>query len=147
MNMLIEKMAKQYKDELEAHYRGIRVVCFDFNGTLAEYDGCKYPAIGKPVLRGITLLTREKLKGSFIVISTCRLNERLLEAEVAENRELITAWLEKYDLLKHVDAIVGDKPYADVYVDDRAYNPFKKDEKWLTYCESLGRPDERGDVY
>lgn len=107
--------------ELEAHEKGIRVVCFDFDGTLCEFA---YPKIGEPIQHVLELLVNESKNGSYIVISTCRLAYKGSEHQTIQRNKIIN-WLDQQGVFDYVNAIVGYKPYADVYVDERAYNPCK----------------------
>jgi hypothetical protein len=109
--------------EMRAYASGRRVVCFDLDGTLCEYE---WPAIGKPVGAVIELLEEESERGSFIAISTCRLAPYQDEVNVRKQRTIINAWLQEHNLLDMVHVLVGYKPYADVYIDERAYNPSAK---------------------
>ena len=109
-----------YKNELEAQQAGVRVVAIDFDGTLVEYDEWNNGEIGELRWGEIVNLIREKREGSYVVIFTCRLNERLWGKAVAiKERNRIQSWLVKNDLQRCVDDVVGDKPVADEYRDDR----------------------------
>jgi hypothetical protein len=109
-------------NEMQAHQRGVRVVAFDLDGTLAE----ELPdlALGEPIPHTIKKLVAEHEEGSYIIIYTTRLNQRLWGAqEFKLHQHLIFQWLSKHGLAEYVTLLVGDKPYADVYWDNRARNP------------------------
>lgn len=97
------------------------VVCFDLDGTLAEYHGWTgLTDIGKPLTRGVNLL-KEVSKFARIIVFTCRNNPRLNSGlSQAELTKFITEWLIKNEL-PFDEVYEGEgKPVADAYVDDRA---------------------------
>jgi len=110
------------KDEMQAHRLGVRVVAFDLDGTLAE----EHPdlTLGEPIRPMTDKLIAEHKAGSYTVIYTTRLNLRLWsKQEVKLHHHLIFQWLCKHGLVDYVTLLVGDKPYADEYWDNRARNP------------------------
>ena len=124
----LEAKTMKYKNEKEAMDAGLKVIAFDFDGTLTEYDGWKDGVIGDPLLEGIGKLITKKELGAYIIIFTTRLNERLWGVErAALEKNRIVEWLACHNLSDCVDLIVGDKPLANEYHDDRAI-PFKKEE-------------------
>jgi hypothetical protein len=97
----------------------IRTIAIDFDGTLCELA---YPCIGHPRLDVIDMAISEQLKGSYIILWTCRTGRRLLEA---------VAWCKKYGLefdavneniQDNIDEYGSDcrKVFAHEYWDDKA---------------------------
>lgn len=94
------------------------IIAVDFDGTL--HDG-QYPAIGEPLKDAIEIMLKLKREGHYLIINTCRCDERLLEAinwmlemcipfdKVNENH---TGNIAKY-------ASNSRKIYAHLYVDDK----------------------------
>ena len=105
-------------NSFDAHKKGLRVVSFDLDGTLAEESD--FPEIGKPIAKVIEMLNDEVKKGTHIVLFSTRLNPEIFDQ--GTERERIERWLDCEGV--HVDEISMYKPFADVYVDNRAHNPF-----------------------
>lgn len=93
-----------------------QTVVFDFDGVIHSYmSGWKgLTAIPDPPVPGI----KEALKNihdagyEVCVVSTRCQHQVGIEA--------ITDWLEKHGMLDSVDRVLGEKPPAIVYIDDRA---------------------------
>lgn len=116
------------------------IYAVDFDGTIVEND---FPNIGK-LHEGVRDYILEKHdEGHTIILWTTRQNEKLDEAlkfciengipidYVNEN----VPWLE-FD--------TSDKIFADVYVDDRSYNPFKDDlDEQVQLSQPPSNPPER----
>jgi len=99
-----------------------RVVSFDLDGTLAEEKD--FPTIGKPIKKVIKLLEMEQKNGSYTILFTTRLNpDEAFDTEIEAER--INTWLKENRI--RVDQMTALKPMADLYVDNRAYNPFTKE--------------------
>ena len=95
-----------------------RIAVFDLDGTLADESG--FPEIGKPIPIVLKMLEDEIARGSHIVLFSTRLNPEIFDHELERKR--IEMWLDEEGV--HVDEISIYKPFADVYVDNRAHNPF-----------------------
>lgn len=102
-------------------YAGI--IAVDFDGTLCQNA---WPGIGAPNLELIEYLKLEKLKGSSLILWTCRADEELKEA---------VEFCAKYGL--EFDAVNENLPeivelfgrdtrkiFANLYIDDRASTEF-----------------------
>jgi len=93
-----------------------KTIAFDLDGVLAQYTGWKgKDFIGEPIDGMRELLRELKLKGVRIIIHTTR---------GAHETQM---WADKHDMPYDWININGDlwtqkmgKPYADIYVDDRA---------------------------
>ena len=97
------------------------IIAVDFDGTLCENE---YPDIGRPIQPVINWLTESKKRGHKIILWTCRCGWKLDRA-VEWCRE---HGLEFDKVNENLDEVIqqhgGDtrKIYADMYVDDKAYN-------------------------
>lgn len=89
----------------------MNIVCFDFDGTLAT-DTWPSPQCGEPILNGVSMLKHYVKTGYAIVIYSAR---------PKSHESLIWRWLEEHDLRDFVYDVVGGKPRAALYVDDRGY--------------------------
>lgn len=101
--------------------RKYTIYAVDFDGTLCAD---KFPKIGAPNMALINRLIKRRIKGNKIIIWTCRVDERLVEA---------VEWCKKFGL--EFDAVNANLPeiisywgkesrkvFADVYIDDKAVN-------------------------
>lgn len=114
----------QYDSEYDAIQDGRRVVAFDFDGTLATYNKWGNGELGKPIPHVVDILKRDAELGHYVIIFTTRCNSRLWgKAEAAIQKCRILAWLADNRLDGYVRNVVGDKPMADKYYDDRSINP------------------------
>lgn len=101
------------------------VISVDLDGTLAKYTHwVGHDHIGDPIGNTVILLKILREKGWKIVISTCRNNgmngesDQLLEAIYYR----IMDWLELNDIpYDEIATRSMGKPFAHVYLDDRAY--------------------------
>lgn len=92
-------------------------VAFDLDGTLAKWNGGR--AIGAAIPQMVEL-ARDYLRMGYLVV--------IYTARPEEHRPLINGWLQEnglYDIFHHV---YTGKPRADLFVDDRAYNPWRTDD-------------------
>lgn len=108
---------------------GNKVIAVDFDGTLSLE---KYPNCGKPNKKLFGTLILEKLKGSRIILHTCR-TDKLLEDAVNFCREQGLEFdAVNENLPDNIEYYGGDtrKINADVYIDDKAENP--KEPKTVT---------------
>lgn len=101
--------------------RGYLIYAVDFDGTLCENA---YPEIGSPNKSLIRLLKRRRSKGSKVILWTCRVGDRLIEA---------VDWCKQFglefdavneNLPEMIEEYGGDtrKVFADVYIDDKMVN-------------------------
>lgn len=89
---------------------GHEVVCFDFDGVLAE-DTWPSPVLGRPIKEGVTLL-REYVKAGYAV--------KIYTARPDSHERLIWNWLDRNNLASKVYDVVCNKPISGLYFDDRA---------------------------
>jgi len=104
-------------------------ICFDLDNTLVTYPTIPndYSSVN-PIPKMIELLNRLKKNGHEIIIHTARRmkthNNNV--GKVIKDIALVTInTLEKYDI--QYDELIFGKPIADVYIDDRAINPYIND--------------------
>lgn len=101
-------------------------VCFDLDNTLVTYPTVPgdYTTV-KPIEKNIKLLNFLKTQGHEIIIYTARRMQTHNSnvGKVIKDIAMITLnTLE--DLNIQYDEIIFGKPIADIYIDDRAFNPF-----------------------
>lgn len=95
----------------------------DMDGTLAvqgEWKG--YGSIGAPIMSVIKDLRRAKRKGTYIVIHSCRVTT--LDNKInPDSLDVMRKWLKDNDVPYDEIWTATGKPYADIYLDDKAANP------------------------
>lgn len=104
-------------------------ICFDLDNTLVTYPETPgdYSTV-KPIKKMIDLLLFLKKQGHDIIIYTARRMETHGSniGKVIKDIALITfSTLDKFGIL--YDEIIFGKPIADIYIDDRAMNPYYND--------------------
>ncbi|TAK59500.1 hypothetical protein [Methylobacter sp.] len=106
--------------EIMSKNRHRRVVAVDLDGTLAKYDGWKgFTNIGEPRMEMMTRLNQEHKAGSYIMIFTCRVTSptnKVIPAVVKALEQYLEDWGIPYDEIW----LGTGKPYANVYIDDKA---------------------------
>jgi len=99
-------------------------VAVDFDGVIADDTGVEFPQIGSPKPGAVEGLRQLHNLGCRIRIYTCRLNRHsLIEGTFQDQYEKIVAYLLENGI-PYDDIVVFDegKPFADIYLDDRAVN-------------------------
>ena len=101
-------------------------ICFDLDNTLVTYPTIPndYTSV-KPIKRMIDQLNQFKSDGHEIIIYTARrmLTHSSNVGKVLKDIAMITFnTLEKFNI--YYDEIIFGKPIADIYIDDRAINPY-----------------------
>ena len=102
-----------------------RVIAVDLDGTLAgDSGGWKgFGHIGKPVPKVVAWLRKEKKAGSRIVLFTCRittLDNKILPLSL----DTIRKWVKKHKVPMDEIWMAAGKPWATIYLDDKAANPY-----------------------
>ena len=92
-------------------------VCVDFDGVLVE-DTYPSPRIGKPIGQGIAILIYYANQGKEVIVYTAR---------PESHKDRIWAFLRMAGLQDQVYDVVCGKPVAQIYCDDRAWNPWKEE--------------------
>lgn len=101
-----------------------KVACVDFDGVLAYYDKWRGEEhIGEPLVEGIKLVRMLNECGVKVLIHTCRnsedMNKKTGVSTEAMNARIIS-WLVDQEI-SFCELYTGcGKPFADVYIDDRA---------------------------
>lgn len=111
-----------------SHSKRLRI-CFDLDNTLVSYPSVPgdYTTV-RPIVANIQLLNRLKKAGHEIIIYTARrmATHKHNIGKVMKDIALIT--LESLEMLGiEYDEIIFGKPIADIYIDDRAMNPYITD--------------------
>ena len=101
-------------------------ICFDLDNTLVTFPTIPndYSSV-KPITSNIDLLKKFKKEGHEIIIYTARrmITHNNNIGKVVKDIGLITFnTLEKFNI--EYDEIIFGKPIADIYIDDRALNPY-----------------------
>lgn len=104
-------------------------ICFDLDNTLVTYPTIlnDYSSV-KPIPRMIDLLNYFNLGGHEIIIYTARRMQthKSNVGRVMKDIAMVTfQTLEKFNI--YYDEIIFGKPIADIYIDDRAFNPYFND--------------------
>lgn len=95
-----------------------KIVCVDLDGTIAHYEEWQGEVHFGSVIEGSKeALSKLKKKGWLIIIYTTRSNKELISNYLNEN-ELLFDYINENPY--QPENAIGGKPYADVYIDDRA---------------------------
>lgn len=115
----------------------IRIVCVDFDGTITLPQESSWEKIGRtppsfPNEKIVKLLRFLRDNGVYIYVNSARLDFSWQENKpwVKGRSEQDFIFAQRDEMIKYLltyripfDQIVDKKPYADVYIDDRALNP------------------------
>jgi capsule biosynthesis phosphatase len=101
-------------------------ICFDLDNTLVSYPTIinDYSSV-KPIYKNIQLLNCLKNDGHEIIIYTARrmaTHKGNIGKVIKDIASITISTLEKLDI--YYDELIFGKPIADIYVDDRALNPY-----------------------
>ena len=98
-------------------------ICVDFDGTLAVQGKWRgYQHIGAPIMSVIKKIRRAKRRGVKIVIHSCRVST--LDNRIhLESIDVMRKWLKDNDVPFDEIWCSSGKPYADMYIEDRAAKP------------------------
>ena len=121
-------------------------ICVDLDGVLARYDGWKgIRHFGKPFPYAREFM-KSLSKLGHVVIFTCRCKEPeehdIAMAEglsVDERKKLVEEWLNKNEIPFDEIYVGQGKPFAQVYIDDRAvvFSPSKNGYSTYGYSKAL----------
>ena len=127
-NEIVSNFSNNYKDS-DTHTNTKLRICFDLDNTLVTYPTVPndYSTV-KPIPNMINLLNTLKKKGHEIIIYTARRmkthNNNV--GRVVKDIAVVTFnTLDKFNI--QYDEIIFGKPIADIYIDDRAINPYVND--------------------
>lgn len=117
-------------------------VCFDLDNTLVTYPTIPgdYRTV-RPILAMIELLRKMKSEGHTIIIYTARrmaTHSHNVGAVIRDIGKITLDTLDQFNI--PYDELLFGKPIADMYIDDRAVNPYRRDLQSIGYMYS---PTER----
>jgi len=101
-------------------------ICFDLDNTLVTYPSSPgdYSTV-KPIAKNIKLLQFLKTQGHEIIIYTARRMQTHSSNVGKVMKDIAMVTLQTLDDLNIIyDEIIFGKPIADIYIDDRALNPY-----------------------
>lgn len=110
-------------------------ICFDLDNTLVTYPGIPgdYTSV-LPIQAMIDLARKMKSEGHTIIIHTARrmkTHSNNVGAVIRDIGKITFDTLEKFEI--PYDELIFGKPYADIYIDDRAVNPYRQDISSMGY--------------
>ena len=111
--------------------KNLPTLAIDFDGTICEYTGWKGIFHIGEIKPEAENTIKELAKEYVLILHTTRLNSHLTK-DIDSCYAQIMSWLVKHDIADCFSIITGEKPIADIYIDDRAYR-FKNWEE--TYWE------------
>ena len=95
-------------------------LAIDFDGVIHEFhgwgDGTCYGDPLPGALDAIKLLSKDH--NIIIFTAKARPDRPLVNGQTG--KQLVTAWLKKYDVLHYIDYVTHEKPRALCYIDDKA---------------------------
>lgn len=114
-------------------------ICFDLDNTLVTYPTIPgdYSTV-KPIPRMIKLLNKLKHDGHIIIIYTARrmmTKQHNVGAVIKDIGYQTFKTLEDFNI--PYDELLFGKPIADIYIDDRAINPYRNDIKSMGIIENI----------
>lgn len=118
-------------------------ICFDLDHTLVTYPSTPsdYRTV-KPIRPMIELAQRMKKEGHTIIIHTARRMATYhsnVGAVIKDIARITLDTLDKFEI--PYDELLFGKPIADMYIDDRAVNPYRNDLQCMGYLhKEIERP-------
>lgn len=117
------------KDIDNKHTKNKLRICFDLDNTLTTYPTVAgdYSTV-KPIYKNISLLKKLKSDGHEIIIYTARrmkTHNGNVGKVIKDIASVTIDTLEKFNI--EYDELIFGKPIADIYIDDRAINPYIND--------------------
>lgn len=109
------------KDVPPGHEKEINNIAIDFDGVIHTFDkgfhdGTCY---GQPI-KGVEKALKKISKKYNIIIFSSKVKPDRPLVNNKTGMQLVTEWLEKYDLKKYISEITCEKPRAKYYIDDKA---------------------------
>ena len=116
------------KDKKDKNKTKLRI-CFDLDNTLTTYPAIAgdYSTV-KPIRKNISLLKKLKSDGHEIIIYTARrmkTHHGNIGKVIKDIAGITIDTLERFNI--EYDELIFGKPIADIYIDDRAINPYIND--------------------
>jgi 5'(3')-deoxyribonucleotidase len=98
-------------------------IAIDFDGVIHTFDkgfhdGTCY---GDPI-EGALIAIKELSKRYNIIIFTAKAKPDRPLVNNKTGTELVTEWLTKYGVMKHISLVTSEKPRAQIYIDDKGYH-------------------------
>lgn len=107
------------------------IYAVDFDGTLVKNE---FPGIGEPNKKVVEYVRERKRQGDIIILWTTRKNEFLDEAlQFCQQHNIPIDYANEN--VPWLDFETSSKIFADVYIDDRGYNPFGKADNQVKLCK------------
>lgn len=112
-------------------------LAIDFDGVIHNadkgfFDGTCY---GEPLAGSLTALRDLSTKYRIVIFTAkAKPNRPLVNGKTGT--QLVSEWLEKYNVLKYVSEITSEKPRAILYIDDNAYR-FENWKDTLDFTKKL----------
>ena len=112
-------------------------LAIDFDGVIHNadkgfFDGTCY---GEPLPGSLTALRDLSTKYRIVIFTAkAKPNRPLVNGKTGT--QLVSDWLEKYDVLQYVSEITSEKPRAILYIDDNAYR-FNNWQDTLEFTKKL----------
>ena len=112
-------------------------LAIDFDGVIHDankgfFDGSCY---GDPLPGALSAL-RELSENYKIIIFTAKAKPNRPLVNGKTGTELVSEWLERYNVLQYIAEITSEKPRAVLYIDDNAYR-FENWADTLEFTETL----------
>ena len=118
--MNLEQAERELRESIAAAPR--RILCVDLDGCLAEYDHWRgYLQIGKPRKHVVDLVRAEYKDGAFIIIHTVRVTSKS-HTVIPRALAALEKWLSANRIPYNEIWLGTGKPYASLYLDDKAHN-------------------------
>jgi hypothetical protein len=112
-----------------------KIACVDLDGTLAHYDDWKGEEhFGNPIEGAASAMVKLKEKGWTIIVFTTRSNKKAIKGFLDENNIVFDHINENPHQPENA---IGGKPFADVYIDDRAISFYGKWDETLERVENF----------
>ena len=96
-------------------------LAIDFDGVIHNFDKGWYDGTcyGKPIEGAVNAIKQLSEKYNLIIFTSKALPDRPL-VNGKTGKQLVTEWLDEYDLLQYIDEVTYYKPRAEYYIDDKA---------------------------
>ena len=106
---------------------GRKIYAVDFDGTLAETN---FPEIIAPIESTFELCRQIKERGDVLILWTCRAGKDLEDAVLFCREHGLEFDYINENVPEHIKEFNNDcrKIYADMYIDDKAWNPGSSNE-------------------
>lgn len=117
-------------------------ICYDLDNTLVTYPSIRHDyTTVQPIKKNIALLRKMKHEGHTIIIYTARrmkTHGQNIGKCIADIGLITINTLNKFNI--PYDELHFGKPYADLYIDDNAFNPYINLQKHIGYFKNEIKP-------